>query len=119
VVDDEPQILAISKEILHIYHYRVLTANNGIDAIAQYAQHQDEISIVLMDMMMPEMGGEGAIQILRRINPHVEIIASSGIASNKAQAEAAGAKAFLSKPYAIQALLSTLHKVLSEKAILD
>jgi two-component system, cell cycle sensor histidine kinase and response regulator CckA len=119
VVDDEPQILAISKEILHIYNYRVLTANNGIDAIAQYAQHQDEISIVLMDMMMPEMGGEGAIQILRRMNPHVEIIASSGIASNQAQAQAAGAKAFLSKPYAIQALLSTLHEVLSKKAMLD
>jgi two-component system, cell cycle sensor histidine kinase and response regulator CckA len=119
VVDDEPQILAISKEILHIHNYRVLTANNGIDAIAQYAQHQDEISVVLMDMMMPEMGGEGAIQILKRMNPHVEIIASSGIASNKAQAQAAGVKAFLSKPYAIQALLSTLHEVLNKKAVLD
>jgi two-component system, cell cycle sensor histidine kinase and response regulator CckA len=119
VVDDEPQILAISKEILHIYNYRVLTANNGIDAIAQYAQHQHEISVVLMDMMMPKMGGEGAIQILRQMNPHVEIIASSGIASNKAQAQAAGVKAFLSKPYAIQALLSTLHEVLNKKAILD
>jgi two-component system, cell cycle sensor histidine kinase and response regulator CckA len=119
VVDDEPQILAISKEILHIYNYRVLTANNGIDAIAQYAQHQHEIRVVLMDMMMPEMGGEGAIQILKRMNPHVEIIASSGIASNKVQAETSGAKAFLSKPYAIQALLSTLHEVLNKKAILD
>ena len=116
VVDDEPQILAISKELLQIHNYRVLTASDGIDAIAQYALHKNEISVVLMDMMMPEMGGEESIRILQLMNPQVEIIASSGIASNKALAEAAGAKAFLSKPYAIQKLLGTLHDVLKESA---
>jgi two-component system, cell cycle sensor histidine kinase and response regulator CckA len=118
VVDDEPQILAISKEVLQIYNYRVLSVNNGIEAIAQYAQHQNaqhqnKISVVLMDMMMPEMGGEGAIQILRSMNPQVKIIASSGIASNETLAKAAGVTAFLSKPYAIKELLGTLHEVLS------
>jgi two-component system, cell cycle sensor histidine kinase and response regulator CckA len=113
IVDDETPILAISKETLQIYNYRVLTARNGIDAIAQYALHQDEISAVLMDMMMPEMGGEGAIQTLRLMNPQVKIIASSGIASNKALAEAAGAKAFLSKPYSMQDLLETLHETIN------
>lgn len=113
VVDDEPSILEISKEVLQIYNYRVLTANNGIDAIAQYAQHQDEISVVLIDMMMPEMGGEGAMQTLRLMNPQVKIIASSGIETNKGLAEAAGAKAFLSKPYSMQDLLETLHEVIN------
>jgi two-component system, cell cycle sensor histidine kinase and response regulator CckA len=117
VVDDEPQILAISKEVLQLYNYRVLSVNNGIEAIAQYAQHQNaqhqnKISVVLMDMMMPEMGGEGAIQILRSMNPQVKIIASSGIASNETLAKAAGVTAFLSKPYAIKELLGTLHEVL-------
>ena len=66
---------------------------------------------------MPGMGGEVAIQILRRINPQVKIIASSGITSNKSQLETAGVKAFLYKPYAIQELLSTLHEVLSKKKL--
>jgi two-component system, cell cycle sensor histidine kinase and response regulator CckA len=112
VVDDETPILTISKETLQFYNYRVLTANNGIDAIAQYAQHQNEISLVLMDMMMPEMGGEKAIQTLRLMNPQVKIIASSGIESNKEVAAAVGAKAFLSKPFTSDDLLNTLHRVL-------
>jgi two-component system, cell cycle sensor histidine kinase and response regulator CckA len=112
VVDDETPILTISKETLQFYNYRVLTANNGIDAIAQYAQHQNEISLVLMDMMMPEMGGEKAIQTLRLMNPRVKIIASSGIESNKEVAAAVGAKAFLSKPFTSDDLLNTLHRVL-------
>jgi two-component system, cell cycle sensor histidine kinase and response regulator CckA len=114
VVDDETPILTISKKTLQFYNYRVLTANNGIDAIAQYAQHQDEISLVLMDMMMPEMGGEKAIQTLRSMNPQVKIIASSGIESNKEVAAAVGAKAFLSKPFTSDDLLNTLHRVLLE-----
>jgi two-component system, cell cycle sensor histidine kinase and response regulator CckA len=112
VVDDETPILTISKETLQFYNYQVLTANNGIDAIAQYAQHQNEISLVLMDMMMPEMGGEKAIQTLRLMNPRVKIIASSGIESNKEVAAAVGAKAFLSKPFTSDDLLNTLHRVL-------
>ncbi|NJM74530.1 MAG: response regulator [Acaryochloridaceae cyanobacterium RU_4_10] len=115
VVDDETPILTISKETLQIYNYRVLTANNGIDAIAQYAQHQDDISLVLMDMMMPEMGGETTIRTLQLMNPQVKIIASSGIVSNKELAEAVGAKAFLSKPFTSDDLLNTLHRVLLEE----
>jgi two-component system, cell cycle sensor histidine kinase and response regulator CckA len=106
--------LTISKETLQFYNYRVLTANNGIDAIAQYVQHQNEISLVLMDMMMPEMGKEKAIQTLRLMNPQVEIIASSGIESNKEVTAAVGAKAFLSKPFTSDDLLNTLHRVLLE-----
>jgi two-component system, cell cycle sensor histidine kinase and response regulator CckA len=115
IVDDETPILAISKETLQIYNYRVLTASNGFDAIAQYAQHQNEISAVLMDMMMPEMGGEGAIRTLQLLNPQIKIIASSGIASNQGLAEAAGAKAFLSKPFTADNLLNTLKRVLAEE----
>jgi CheY-like chemotaxis protein len=67
-----------------------------------------------MDMMMPEMGGEKAIQTLRLMNPQVKIIASSGIESNKEVAAAVGAKAFLSKPFTSDDLLNTLHRVLLE-----
>jgi two-component system, cell cycle sensor histidine kinase and response regulator CckA len=113
VVDDEAPILAMFTETLQIYNYRVLTASDGIDAIAQYALHRDEISVVLMDMMMPEMGGEEAMRTLQLMNSQVKIIASSGIETNKGLAEAAGAKAFLSKPYSMQNLLGALHEVIN------
>jgi two-component system, cell cycle sensor histidine kinase and response regulator CckA len=116
VVDDESSILSICQEALELHNYRVLTATDGIDAIAQYVQHKAEISAVIMDMMMPELGGEGAIKTLKLLNPQVKIIATSGIATNQGSAEAAGAeKVFLSKPFTVDDLLSVLHSVLMEK----
>jgi two-component system, cell cycle sensor histidine kinase and response regulator CckA len=113
VVDDEPSILEISQESLQLHNYRVLVASNGIDAIAQYALHKHEISAVLLDMMMPEMEGKEAMRILKLMNPQVKIIASSGIASNKGLAEAAGAVAFLPKPFSVQDLLGALYKAIN------
>jgi two-component system, cell cycle sensor histidine kinase and response regulator CckA len=67
-------------------------------------------------MMMPELGGEGAIKALKLLNPQVKIIATSGIATNQGAAKAAGAEAvFLSKPFTVDDLLSVLHCALAVK----
>lgn len=119
VVDDEPSILSVCKEALQLHNYRVLTATDGIDAIAQYAQHRAEISVVLMDMMMPELGGERAIKTLKLLNPQAKIIATSGITANQGLAEAAGAEVtFLSKPFSTDDLLNILHGVLAKESSL-
>jgi two-component system, cell cycle sensor histidine kinase and response regulator CckA len=116
VVDDESSILSICKAALELHNYQVLTATDGIDAIAQYAEHKTEISVAIMDMMMPELGGAGAIRTLKLLNPQVKIIATSGIAANQESAEAAGAeKVFLTKPFTVDDLLNVLHCVLAEK----
>ncbi len=115
VVDDEATIREITKTSLETYNYNVLVANDGIDAIAMYAEHKDNVGVVLMDMMMPNMAGPAAISILKRMNPSVKIIAVSGLASSdkvKAAMEA-GVSAFLSKPYTAQELLKTLNIVLN------
>lgn len=115
IVDDEAVIQQISKTALADYNYRTLIASDGIEALALYAQHQKEISAVLMDMMMPAMDGLTAIRTLQKINPLVKIIATSGLASNRQLALAAsiGVKAFLSKPYTVKELLNTINGVLS------
>ena len=115
VVDDEVAIREITKTSLETYKYKVLTASDGIEAIALYAQHKHEISAVLMDIMMPSMDGLAAIRILQKMNPQVKIIALSGLSSNQKMAEAAGSgvKAFLSKPYTAQELLKTINVTLS------
>jgi len=115
LVDDETAICEITKTSLEIYNYKVITANDGIEAIALYAQHKNEISVVLMDMMMPVMDGPTTIRTLQKIKPQAKIIAISGLASSDkvSVAKSAGAKAFLSKPYTAQELLKTIREVLS------
>jgi len=117
VVDDEAAICEVTKTSLETYAYRVLTASDGIEAIALYAQHKDEISLVLVDMMMPSMDGLTTIRTLQKINPKVKIIAVSGLDSSDkvSVAMSAGVKAFLSKPYTAQDLLKIINSVLSTK----
>ncbi|HEY9847331.1 MAG TPA: response regulator, partial [Candidatus Caenarcaniphilales bacterium] len=115
VVDDEIAIRDITKTSLEAANYKVLTASNGIEAVALYAQHLDEISLVLMDMNMPTMDGPTTIRTLQKINPTVKIVAVSGFASSDKVAEAAslGVKTFLAKPYTIEELVKILHRLLS------
>jgi len=62
VVDDEDQILEITKKLLETHGYKVITANDGKEAIALYSQHIEKIKLVLMDMMMPVMDGQQAFE---------------------------------------------------------
>ncbi|WP_171815357.1 hybrid sensor histidine kinase/response regulator [Nostoc sp. PCC 7524] len=115
LVDDEKSIRETAKVLLSNYNYKVLTANNGIEAIALYVEHKAEISLVFIDMTMPDMDGLTTIRTLHRINPHLKVIASSGLPSNETIAEfsSLGVKAFLSKPYTLNELLKTFSLVLT------
>jgi PAS domain S-box-containing protein len=115
VVDDELAIREITKSTLEAYGYRVLTASDGTEAIALYAQNRDMIQVVLTDMMMPYLDGAATIRALQKINPQVRIIASSGLTENGRNIEAAnaGVKLFLSKPYTAERLLKALAEMLS------
>ncbi|MDZ8188920.1 MAG: response regulator [Nostoc sp. ChiSLP02] len=115
VVDDEIGILETTKISLEIYNYRVLTASDGIEAIAMYAQYEDEISVVLMDMMMPAMDGATAISTLQKMNSQVKIVAVSGLNVNDKLIKIPGIKKFIPKPYTTKELLQTLHSILVEK----
>ena len=116
VVDDEMAILEITRETLEMHGYRALTASDGTEAVALYAQRKDEISVVLTDMMMPYMDGPATIRALQKLNPRVKIIASSGLTDNARVAEAANSAVskFLSKPYTAEKLLEAIAEVLSE-----
>lgn len=115
IVDDEAAIREITKTSLETYGYRVLSASDGIEAIALYAVNKTEIHLVLIDMMMPQMDGLTTIRTLQKINPQVKIVAVSGLVSNDKQIQVAslGVKTFLSKPYTTKDLLHTLSSVLN------
>jgi PAS domain S-box-containing protein len=116
VVDDEASILKITAQTLQGFGYRVVTATDGADAVAVYAQRRDEIAVIVTDMMMPVMDGQGMIRVLLRINPDVKIVATSGLTANGslAQNPNSGVKHFLTKPYTAGTLLTTLRLILGE-----
>jgi two-component system, cell cycle sensor histidine kinase and response regulator CckA len=110
VVDDEVPIQEIAAATLEVHGYRVMTASDGIEAIALYAQHQQEIGVVLMDMMMPTMDSITIVRALFKCNPQVQIIAMSGLATSEVvdRTMKEGVKAFLSKPFTATELLNTI-----------
>jgi two-component system cell cycle sensor histidine kinase/response regulator CckA len=114
VVDDEASIREVTRATLEAYGYRVITANDGAEAIALYTQNREQIGVVLMDMVMPIMDGLATIRALYKIDPHVKVIAVSGLRGNGRLAEITGTGvcAFLSKPYTAETLLKTLYSVL-------
>jgi PAS domain S-box-containing protein len=116
VVDDENSIREIIRETLTSFGYNVLTANDGTEALAVFAQHRNEIKVVLTDMMMPFMDGPATIKALRKLSPGLKIIATSGLKANGKTSEVAqlGIKSFLSKPYTAETLLKTLADVLKD-----
>jgi PAS domain S-box-containing protein len=115
VVDDEPSVREITSQTLQLYGYRVLLASDGAEAVALYASRQAEIAAVLTDMMMPGIDGPATIQILRKLNPKLPIIAASGLSNDGQLAKIAslGVKHFLPKPYTAETLLKTLKQVLT------
>jgi len=117
VVDDEPGIREITKGTLELFGYSVLTASDGTEAVALYAQHTDQIKLVLTDLMMPYMDGPATIRALRKINPTLKIIGSSGLASNGNDTEMAkvGVNGFLVKPYSADKLLKSIADLLATK----
>jgi PAS domain S-box-containing protein len=114
VVDDEAMIREVTKATLECYNYRVITASDGIEAIAIYAQQPQAIAVVLMDLIMPEMDGLTAMRALKKINPHLKLIVTSGLATkeNVTTAESIGIQSFLVKPYTAEKLLFNLNKTI-------
>lgn len=115
IVDDEPAIRDITKTSLESHEYQTLVASDGIEAIAIYAKYTDKISAVLVNLMLPGLDGLTTIRTLKKINPDVKIVATSGlIAKNKlGEIVNTGAATFLSKPYTINELLLALNQVMS------
>lgn len=114
VVDDEESIREITRGTLETFGYSVLTASDGTEALALYADKKNEIAVVLTDMVMPFMDGPATIRALQRMNSKVRIIAASGLGTGHHAGEGVleGVSVFLNKPYTAEKLLKTLADVL-------
>jgi PAS domain S-box-containing protein len=100
VVDDESMVRRIAQASLEIRGYRVLLATNGLEAI-QMAETHPEVAIVLLDLTMPVMSGEEAIDLIVAARPGVQVIVSTGYGQREAAARFSRkhVQGFLNKPY--------------------
>lgn len=94
--------------------YRVILAADGREALRKYAEHMNEINLVLLDMGLPKMSGEVVLSKLIVLNPDVKIIAVSGTVEPEVQKSVLqnGAMEFPSKPYLSEDLLKKMHDIL-------
>jgi two-component system cell cycle sensor histidine kinase/response regulator CckA len=117
VVDDEPNILGITKMILEKHHYDVISAGDGPEALAIFAQQMQSIRLVLTDVSMPYMDGAALARALRKMKSDLPIIASTGQGEQAGLADfqSIGVKTVLPKPYNTQQLLAIVHDTLQDK----
>jgi two-component system cell cycle sensor histidine kinase/response regulator CckA len=114
LIDDEEVIIDISREILEMLGYRVLTASTGYEAIAQYTSRKNEIDLVILDMIMPSMSGGDTFDQLKKVNPQIKVILSTGysLTGQAREIMARGCLGFIQKPFRVETLAQKIREVL-------
>ncbi|MEW6530657.1 MAG: PAS domain S-box protein [Thermodesulfobacteriota bacterium] len=114
LVDDEELIRDFGEKLMKHAGYTVLTAANGREALEVYEKEQANISLVLLDVIMPKMGGKECFEELLKVNPRIKVLIASGYASGGTAklAEELGAKGFVSKPYEMRKLLQAVREAI-------
>jgi len=115
LVDDEPSLLETGQELLALLGYHVLIANSGRSALEIIAQKQEQVALVILDLMMPGMGGEKCLPEILKIVPSMKVIIASGYTANIKMEDMinAGAAAFIQKPYHIDSLNKKIREILT------
>ncbi|MBI5522684.1 MAG: PAS domain S-box protein [Desulfarculus sp.] len=118
LVDDEPAIVEVAREMLERHGYRVLEAVSGEQALGVYAQGGPGVDLVILDLGMPGMGGQRALEEIMALNPQAKVIVASGYTDNPQieRCRASGAAEFIAKPYRLLDMLQRVRQVLDRPA---
>ncbi|MEJ2164616.1 MAG: PAS domain S-box protein [Desulfobacterales bacterium] len=116
LVDDEQLIIDVGGKLLQRMGYRVLTAGHGDQAIEIYRRNKDAIALVILDLIMPQVGGGEVYDRLKEIDPQVKVLLSSGYSVDGQAAEILkrGCNGFIQKPFRPEALSQKIRAILSE-----
>lgn len=115
LVDDELSLLQVGSEMLTALGYEVLPADNGQDAIDTYTAHREKIDLVILDMIMPGMTGGEVFNRLKKIDPNIKAILSSGYSLDDQGKKIidSGFLGFLQKPFGMKDISSKIKEVLA------
>ncbi len=116
LVDDEEFVRDLGARILSKAGYNVLTATNGREALNFFEKERRQISLVILDLIMPEMGGKECLKELRKIDPRLKVLIASGLSADPSTKESVetGTGGLVSKPFGMKELLRQVRKVLDE-----
>jgi PAS domain S-box-containing protein len=114
IVDDDQMVRDLGREMLEWGGYKIITASDGLQAINIYREKGKEISLVILDLIMPVMGGKQCLKELLGMDPKTKVLIASGYSSNGPTKDAldSGAKGFLAKPFHSKELLTKVRKIL-------
>lgn len=118
IIDDESDVRELCKDMLKPLGYKVLQAEDGNAGINIYREMKDNISLVLLDMVMPKMSGNEVFQALKTIDDKVKVLICSGYSRDGftgiAELMKSGVTGFLQKPFSRQAMATAIKKALSD-----
>ncbi len=114
LVDHEESVLVLGRKMLERAGFEVLTAADGLEAIEMFKEHSDKVLCIILDLVMPRIGGKEAFRALRRIRPDIRIILSSGYGEQEAlhRFSEQGLAGFIRKPYSESSIVKKLRLVL-------
>lgn len=109
-------MLGVGVSFLNKLGYTALTAINGYEAVEIYQKNCDAISLVILDMMMPHMGGGQAYDNLKKVNPEVKVLLSSGYSIDGQAQEILdrGCDGFIQKPFSLKELAGKINQILTD-----
>ncbi len=87
LAEDDAILRTFFKEVLTEYGYTVITAENGEDAVRKFEERKDDLQLVIVDMVMPKIGGREVYEAVRKMKPEIKVIFSSGYSADKVQGE--------------------------------
>jgi len=114
VVDDEKAVLRVCATMVKHCGFKVITACDGIDAVAKFREHIDEITVVMMDLIMPNMDGIAAMKEILNIKPDTRVIISSGFNEEELSERLANdtPSGFIRKPYSLNLIKAEIQRVM-------
>jgi PAS domain S-box-containing protein len=117
LVDDEEVILKVGQDLLETMGYQVLLARDGKEAVEVYKKNYDIVDIVVLDMVMPTMGGGDAYDRIKELNQNIKVLLSSGFSIDGEATEILdrGCNGFIQKPFTMQALSRKIGDILGEE----
>ena len=119
LVDDADMVLEVGRKILEALDYTVFVARSGKEAISVYQDNKEKIAMIILDMVMPGMGGAETYERLKEMNPDSKVLLSSGYSIDGRATELlkCGCNGFIQKPFNIEKLSHKIREILDKAKV--
>ena len=116
IVDDEDLVLSVGVNMLEKLGYTVLAAKNGTQAVEIFKANKDKIKLIILDIIMPDMGGGEVYDNIKAINPDVKVLLSSGYSVDGQAIDLLerGCDGFMQKPFTMEELSGKITQILKK-----